>query len=238
MNIMKSDLIQRGLSFKTVKLFLVSLSHHSYFYCSLFTLSFLILFSSCSSDTDEYDPYHHWRSRNTEWYKQVADSAQTAIAQAKSQYGNEWEEHCDWRMIKSLRRSPLYQGGILQDSICVHILNRGTGSVSPISTDTVSIQIRGSLMPTEDANGKPMVIYFTQTYYGSYDPATAAVLTTAVNGFTDGVESALQYMVIGDDWLVYVPYELFYDSEERGIIPPYSAACFRINLVKVLSQRQ
>lgn len=199
---------------------------------------FLLTFSACSADTSDYDPYHHWQSRNLAWFKQVADSAHTAIATAQGQYGNAWEEHCAWRAIKSLRRSPSYQSGNVEDSIFVHIVERGTGTYSPIASDTVKINFRGTLMPTVDEDGNPVETIFAQTYYGGFDPATAAPQTASVDAFTEGFETALQYMVVGDDWLVYIPQAQLYGSSAQGVIPAYSAACFRINLVKVLPQRR
>ena len=193
---------------------------------------------SCSSDTEDYDPYHHWQSRNAAWFAQVADSAHTAIASAKTQYGDTWEEHCAWKAYKSLRRSPSYQSGNVEDSIFVHILQRGTGTVSPTANDTVLINFRGTLMPTTDAEGKTVETVFAQTYYGNFDQETAAPQTGVVNAFTEGFETALQYMVVGDDWLVYIPQELFYGSSAQGVIPAYSAACFRINMVKVKVQHR
>lgn len=202
------------------------------------TLTCAISFWACSSDTEEYNPYYNWKSRNAAWYEQVADSARTAIKAAKTQFGNDWESHCDWRMYKSLRRSPSYQSGNVEDSICVHILARGTGNISPAFSDSVYINFRGTLMPTTDAEGKPMEIVFAQTYYGDFDPATAAPQAAVVSAFTEGFETALQYMVAGDDWLVYIPQELLYASNAQGVIPAYSAACFRINLMKVKTQHR
>ena len=215
-----------GLSYKPGKLLLFFTFHLSLF---------IFFFSSCSSDSSDYDPYHHWRTRNEAWYAGVADSARTAIAAAQRQYGDRWEEHCDWRMYKSLRRSPIYQTGHLEDSICVHILTRGEGTVSPLSTDTVYINFRGWLMPTTDAEGNRKDIIFAQTYYGTFDPATAAATKSVVNAFSEGFETALQYMVAGDDWNVYIPQDLFYGSSGKDVIPGYSAALFRINMVKVQS---
>ena len=62
----------------------------------------LLLFTSCSSDEAEYDPYYNWEARNTAWYAEIADSARTAISSARRQHGNDWESHCQWRMFKSL----------------------------------------------------------------------------------------------------------------------------------------
>lgn len=194
---------------------------------------FASLFSSCSEDTDEYNPYYDWQSRNAAWYQQIADSARTSIAQARRQYGDAWEQHCDWRMIRSLHLGPNYQSGRLSDSLCVHILSRGTGDISPLYTDSVRLNFRGGLMPTPNADGKTEELTFTQTYYGVYNPATAAPQLAAVSSFTDGFSTVLQYMVEGDDWMVYIPQERFYGSESKDVIPAYSAARFRIQLVAI-----
>ena len=71
------------------------------------------------------------------------------------------------------------------------------------------------LMPTPSEQGTLQETTFTQTYYGDYNPATAAPQLAAVGGFKDGFSTALQYMVAGDDWMVYIPQELFYGSLVR-----------------------
>jgi FKBP-type peptidyl-prolyl cis-trans isomerase FklB len=181
---------------------------------------FLLLFASCSSDTDEYNPYHDWQARCAAWYEQVADSAR------RNADGN-------WLMLKDYSKSPTYQSGITADSICVHVLSRGSGKVTPHYTDSVRIDFRGWLMPTVNARGEREEVTFTQTYYGDFDPATAAPQLASVKAFTSGFATALQYMVEGDDWMVYVPQELFYGSSASGIIPAYSAARFRLHLVAI-----
>lgn len=200
-------------------------------YFILCILSFIV--SSCSSDSEDYDAYSDWQARNAAWYLQIADSARTAIAQARRQYGSEWEQHCNWRMYKSLQRSQTVQSGRTTDSICVRVIQRGTGSVSPTYSDSIRINFRGWLMETQNADGKPEMITFTQTYYGDYDPATAAPQLAAVGAFADGFSTALQYMVVGDDWMVYIPQQLFYGSEDRDVIPAYSTVRFRIQLVAI-----
>jgi FKBP-type peptidyl-prolyl cis-trans isomerase FklB len=88
-------------------------------------------------------------------------------------------------------------------------------------------------MPTTNAQGKIEETTFTQTYYGEYNPNTAAPQLAAVRAFTSGFATALQYMTVGDDWMVYVPQELFYGSSQSGVIPAYSAARFRLQLVAI-----
>ena len=200
-------------------------------YYLLFIIS-CVQFASCTSD-EEYDPYTNWEARNIQWFLQVADSARTAINTARAQYGESWEEYCEWRMYKSLRKSPTYQSGFTDDSICVKILKQGTGTRRPRVTDVVTVAYRGWLIPAKDANGNVFEKVFDQTFYGTYDEKTAASTSNNVSEFTEGFGTALQYMKEGDDWMVYIPAPLLYDEQAVGEVPAYSAARFRIIMEKV-----
>lgn len=208
---------KRGLGYRISVLLRRSFRPHilSLMFCVLCVM----LSAACSDDTVDFDPYHDWKSRNEAWFKQIADSAHRG--------GSEW------LMFKSTLKSPKYQSGVLGDSIFVHVLKRGTGDVRPAYTDSVRINFRGSLMPTVDEQGIPLTTIFSQTYYQSFDPLTASPQKACISSFTEGFATALENMVEGDDWLVYIPYQLFYGEKANGIIPAYSAACFRINLVAV-----
>lgn len=192
--------------------------------------------TSCEETTDEWNPYYNWQARNNQWFATVADSARTAISQAKAQYGADWEQHCQWRMYKTLERSTDTQGP-LADSICCRIVNRGDGLVSPAFTDSVRLSFRGWIMPTEylkeDGTLESRMAVFTQTYYGEYNPLTASPQVGAVKSFTEGFGTALQYMVKGDDWMVYIPNELAYRGEASSAIPAYSTLLFRIHMMGV-----
>ena len=54
----------------------------------------LLLLASCKSSDESYDPRYNWQSRNAQWFAEVYDAAQAAIAEAKAQYpsGNDWED--------------------------------------------------------------------------------------------------------------------------------------------------
>lgn len=197
---------------------------------------FLLSISSCSETDATWNPYYNWQARNASWFSQVADTARTAIAQAKALYGDKWEEKCEWRMFKSFRKSAV-SPGVLADSICVRILTRGQGLVSPCYTDSVRVNFRGWTMETEYLNdaGKleSSMSVFAQTYYGTFDPQTAAPQLMSVKNTIDGYSTALQYMVTGDDWLVYIPQELAYGSKDSNSIPAYSMLLYRLNMVGV-----
>ncbi len=192
--------------------------------------------SSCEESDNTWDPYYNWKTRNAEWYERVADTARTAIAQARHLYGEEWEKHCEWRMYRNLMRSP--EGdATLADSICCRIVQRGTGTESPMGTDTVSVSFRGWIMETEyeqeDGSLQKQMAIFTQTYYGEYNSQTAPPQEMAISALTKGFSTALQYMVEGDDWLVYIPNELAYKGEASTAVPAYSTLLFRIHLTDI-----
>jgi len=197
--------------------------------------------SSCSEQSSEWNPYYSWESRNAMWFEQVADSARTAIAAAKAQYGDDWEEHCQWRMFKSLQRSA-EQIGPLTDSIVCKIVPAKPGQVkgtkSPNYTDYVQLHYRAWLMPSEyisedNVTKEERMLIFSQTYVGDFNPDTAVPLTMSVQNLVDGFQTALQYMVAGDEWYVYIPQQLGYADESNDAVPAYSTLLYLINLVGV-----
>ena len=196
---------------------------------------------SCSEKSNEWDPYYSWETRNAMWFEEVADSARTAIAEAKAQYGTEWEEHCQWRMFKSLQRSADLQGP-LTDSIVCKIVPVAPGTVKGTKnvnfTDYVRLHYRAWLMPSEyisddNVTKEEKMVIFAQTYYGEFNLETAVPQKLAVDGLIEGFQTALQYMVEGDDWYVYIPQQLAYGSEPSNAVPAYSTLLYRINLVGI-----
>ena len=209
----------------------------------LVTIVSLGTICSCSEDEQEYDPYTNWQVRNTEWFRSVADSARTAIAQAKAQYGDKWEDYCEWRMYKRLDQVQDYNTGRLDDSICVRIAvpNPAPGNYSPTWSDSVRISHRGWLIPATYKRYNSdnvlvdsiMQLVFDQSYYGEFNVQTVAPTLWATSGFVTGFGTALQYMVEGDDWFVYVPARLAYGETANNEIPANSTLIWRIHLAAV-----
>ena len=195
--------------------------------------------ASCSETDNTYNPYENWQSRNAKWYEDTVQVARQAIAQAQAEYGEEWEDHCQWRMYKSLFKSP-GSTGPLTDSICVRILERGadpSGKGSPAYNDSVHISYRGWMMPVYNytGNGSEMGMVqdvFDTSYYGEYNPETSAPTLMSVRNLIEGFSTAIQYMVEGDDWMIFIPYTLAYGTEGSGKIPGYSTLQFRVHMVR------
>ena len=80
---------------------------------------------------------------------------------------------------------------------------------------------------------KTNMTVFSQTYYGDFDATTAAPVAMPVTATVEGFMTAVQYMVKGDDWLVYIPQELAYKSESSDAIPAYSTLLFHLRIERV-----
>ena len=73
---------------------------------------------------------------------------------------------------------------------------------------------------------------FDTSYFGDYNPETAAPTLMSVRNLIEGFSTAIQYMVEGDDWMIFIPYTLAYGSEGSGKIPGYSTLQFRVHMVR------
>ena len=191
----------------------------------------LLLLASCKDGDETYDPHHDWQERNAQWFAEMYDTAQEAIAAAKSQYpnGNDWEEHCDWRVYKTLLKSQEVQGPATDYIVC-KINQRGTGDWSAAYTDSVRLYYRGWIMDENYPASKTNMTVFSQTYYGDFDETTAAPIAMPVISTVEGFMTAIQYMVKGDDWMVYIPQQLAYRETESDAIPAYSTLLYRIRI--------
>ena len=200
----------------------------------------LLLLASCRSSDDTPDPRYDWQARNAQWFAEVFDTAKAAIAQAKAQYpnGNEWEQHCDWRLYKTLLKSQAFEGASTDYIVC-KINERGKDKYpsdalwSAAYTDSVRLYYRGWLMDDNYPQSKTNLTVFSQTYYGELDTLTAAPLAMPVTTTVEGFMTAVQYMVKGDDWYVYIPQELAYKDQASDAIPAYSTLLYRMRIERV-----
>ena len=104
----------------------------------------------------------------------------------------------------------------------------GDGTESPIATDTVAVNYRGQFI-----NGT----VFDQSYQGELDPETATPKTFVAGGVIAGWSTALMKgyggMKVGDQWELYIPYQLGYGKDGYSDIPGYSTLIFNVNLVGI-----
>lgn len=194
-------------------------------------LSVLLLLAACKESTESEDAAADWKARNAQWFAEVYDAAQAEIASAKAQYpnGNDWEQHCDWRVYKTLLKSQDVQGATTDYIVC-KINKRGDGDWSPAYTDSVRLYYRGWLMDVNYPVSKDNMTVFSQTYYGDFDERTTAPMAMPVLSTVEGFMTAVQYMVKGDDWLVYIPQELAYKEQSSDAIPAYSTLLYHLRI--------
>jgi FKBP-type peptidyl-prolyl cis-trans isomerase FklB len=192
----------------------------------------LLLLASCKDSEAESNVRQNWPERNVQWFAEIYDAARAEIETAKAQYGSDWEKHCDWRVYKTLLKSQDVQGPPSDYVVC-KINEKGDGDWSPAYTDSVRLYYRGWIMDDNYPASKDNMTVFSQTYYGDFNPATAAPVAMAASALVEGFTTAIQYMVEGDDWSVYIPSELAYGAKASDAIPAYSTLLFRIRVERV-----
>ena len=193
----------------------------------------LCVFASCEDTEGENHEYDNWQVRNEQAYADTLALAQNEIAMAQRQYGEAWEEHCNWRVLRSYAIADEVASDAT-NTIVVRIDKRGTGSGCPVYTDSVSVNFIGRLIPTEN---NPHGYTFGHsslydTYEDVFDTQFATPTNYKVSNLVEGFTTALQYMHIGDLWHVYIPHNMGYGKTSQSSIPAYSMLRFDIELKK------
>jgi len=192
-----------------------------------------IFFSCSDKDDDKVNEYENWKSRNESYFSSIRTEAKSAINKAKASYGDNWEEHCEWKTYLSYSLSPTATTNKSTDSIYVKIVNSGTGSGCPMGSDSVRVFYYGKLIPTVSHTNGYMFDHSGQSSVITkiFDRSTSVPASLKVTGTVRGFATALQQMHIGDRWIIYVPYELGYLTA-KDKIPQYSTLTFEVELVQ------
>lgn len=181
----------------------------------LFTLTLSLLFglTSCEETTDvgEFD---NWQSRNTQFIDSIA-----GVARANT-YG-------DWKVILADGLDPMKQWGNDCYVYC-QVIEEGSGTEHPLFTDSVVVNYSGRLMPSATY---PDGFLFDSSYSGDFNPSFNVPVGMPLSGTVPGFYTAVQDMVAGDRWKVYIPYQLGYGEKVSASIPACSTLIFDINLV-------
>ena len=173
-----------------------------------------LLLVSCSENDTQEEEFPNWQEQNDAYFRNIYNKAMT-------------NTDGSWKIIKSYA----YEDTVPHDitaNIVVEVLKEGTASGSPLFTDSVKVNYRGRLSPSASY---PEGYVFDSSYQGDYDVTTARPVTFCVGALVDGFATALQHMHIGDQWRVYIPYQLGYGSSEKTGIPAFSTLVFDIALV-------
>jgi len=112
--------------------------------------------------------------------------------------------------------------GSLPTGVCYVIVKVGTGP-RPQATDSITAQVKGYL---------PDGRLFEDTY-----PKNTPLRSTPAN-LIPGLKETLQIMPEGSVWRIYVPSTQGYaEKGVQGIIPPYSAIVFDVELMHVKANK-
>ena len=199
--------------------------------CTL--LCSLPLLLSCQNDDDtDSSEYHDWQARNEAYFESIRSNALDSIRQAQTTYGNGWASHCNWKTFLNYSLDSTLTNKAT-DSIYVQVINKGTGSGCPLSTDSARVFYRGHLIPSESYTEGYVFSHSGQSskYEDIFNKLTSIPTMIRPTAAVKGFGTALQQMHIGDRWRVFVPCTLGYNSTEKTGIPAYSTLIFEIELV-------
>lgn len=194
--------------------------------CSVALILCSSFFISCSEEDNEIEEYPNWKQTNEAFYDNLSDSVKALITAAP--------QRTDWKRIKCWSKSDETEGEN-SDYIIVEVLNEGNAAdgATPYFTDSVSVHYLGRLLPSVSY---PYGYVFDQSYYGDFNSLTCSPVDFAVSDMVDGFSTALQHMRKGDEWRVYMPYQLAYGTVDQGAIPAYSTLVFDITMVDFWSK--
>lgn len=190
----------------------------------LFSVSLAV--TSCEETDGAVDPYFNWQERNELYIDSIAKVARANLG----------EEVGQWKAIHTYKFNPPINdlNPDVNDYVYCKILEKGTGTVKPLFTDTVDVHYRGKLIPLYDGSE----VVFDQSYAGDLNGDVAVSVSVDINGnWIEGWKTVLQQMVEGDRWEVHIPQEQAYGIYGKGEVPGYSALVFDVQLDKVHTNR-
>ncbi len=179
--------------------------------------TFILLLGSCSESDNTVEEYPDWKNTNTTYWNKLYSETQTKVSGGDA----------SWKIIKNYSIEDSLKSPNT-DYIIVNVQTAGTGSGSPIYSDSVRVRYTGQLLPS---TSYPQGYVFDTTNKNGASNTTAGVADFQVSGLTSGFATALQHMHIGDEWDVYIPWTLGYGESGSSSIPGYSVLKFKIQLI-------
>ena len=165
-------------------------------------------FVSCQ-ETDAVSDYDNWEERNQAFVDSIARVC------AANEDGK-WVKFCAFNLDPEVEKVNVNNNHY----IYVHKNVDGTGSYRPQYKDIVRVHYLGHLIPSDTyKNG----FIFDRSYNGyTLNEKTDVPRLYSVGSMTIGISTAIMQMVEGNDWTVYIPYELGFGTEDCNIVQGYS----------------
>ena len=185
------------------------------------------IFASCTENKDEVEEFTNWKSTNDTYWQKLYTATEQKIKAGDT----------SWKLILNytLQGQQANSGATLsyrpEDYIIVHVEETGTGTVTPIYSDSVAVHYKGQLIPSTTYTAG--LIFDKSWSRDVFDASTSRPAHLHVGSVVDGFATALQQMHKGDHWTIYIPYQLGYGSSKTGSVPAYSTLIFDLRLVGI-----
>jgi len=196
---------------------------------SILWVATLTILCSCG-ETKQTDEYSNWEERNADYIDGKAQECAYFINQGITV--DNAKEGQMFRLLSYSLDPDRKEWGNSSYIYCEVIQKDTTGTVSPMFSDSVRLNYRLRLIPTDTYPDGQVIDQSYKT--SSLDPTLNIPASFRVSSCVQGVATALIHMHCGDFWRVYVPQEQGYGANPRSTssIPAYSALVFDINLVE------
>lgn len=203
-----------------------------------FLLVAMGLVVSCE-EVEEASIYENWRELNEAFIDSIRSemNSQNYVATEEQLQQLEEGELFAIRDVNSTNQNSYY-------IYCKKIkkLDDYSNARRPLYTESVSVYYYGTLINGTQFDGNFNGYSATDTGFLDKDDADKAPdfelnspTEFAVNGsIISGWSMVLQYMYVGERWMVYVPWQCGYGSSTQGVIPGYSTLAFDMLLEDVV----
>lgn len=166
----------------------------------------LLGLASCS-ETDDVVMHDTWAFENQVYLNEIA-------AEARENASGDWKIFLAYGLDEN-------KAWPVDCYVYCKVKQSGTQPGSPFYNDAVLVNYSGALM-----NG----YIFDRTYTGELVPEKTTPVELQLNDCVAGFITALQEMVRGDIWEIYIPANLGYGSNSTSV-PAGSVLIFTVNLV-------
>lgn len=184
-------------------------------YALIFSLCTVVVFSSCSDDDTDDSAVQVWKAYNEKIVEEVRQKSNEVL-----------DSGYEYTAIKSFSRngSVYYKAS---DNIKSGISTKITAEGTPQFTDSVVCRYTGWYL---DSDGDKVTFDTTEG-----DANKQSGVGFKLSGVVDGWATMLQYMTVGQEVEVCIPYALGYGSSGySSTIPAYTTLWFNLKLLKII----
>ena len=177
----------------------------------------VLALASCKEEDDAVEEFANWQETNDAYFSRLVWEVQQGFSSLPQQ----------WVLIPCYTMPEVGYTLNYYDYVVAEKLEQGSGTTSPLLTDSVEVHYSGRLLPSASY---PKGYQFDSSYAGTFDPVLATASKFAVLGVVKGFSTALMNMHRGDHWRIYIPYQLAYGATARTAVPAYSTLIFDLRL--------